>query len=190
MIGTLDCLEWTLLASFAHARANVHWNIASFFQSVLSSIFSFSLSHGGLFESVKLLRRDFHTLNGNALGNLVELLYDIVLENELQFLKLSGQNAWLNAFEFADVSGNNLTLINDVVVLAALVDEEEIVIHIILLLVGVGADHHVEGNVIRIVLVILEVVQLDLGILHPVLRLFKFPIIDLLQIFELLFDVL
>jgi hypothetical protein len=121
---------------------------------------------------------------------LVELLYGIIFEIKLQFLELTGQNAWLDAFELANVAGNHLTIINDVVILATLIDEEEVIIHIILLLVAIGADHHVEGNIIRIILIVLEIIKLDLGILHPILGLFEFPVIDLLQIFEFFVDVL
>ena len=121
---------------------------------------------------------------------MVEILNDIILESELELLELTSQDSWLNAFEFANVASNNLTIINDVVVLATFVDKQEIIIHIILLMVAISADHHVEGNIIRIILVVLEVVQLDLGVLHPVLGFFEFPIIDLVEIFELLVDVL
>lgn len=105
-------------------------------------------------------------------------------------MQLSSQDTWLNAFEFADVASNYLTVVDDIVVFATLVDEQEVVIHIVLLLVTIGANHHVEGDVIRIVLVILKIVKLYFGVLHPILGLLEFSIIHLLQVLEFFVDVL
>lgn len=96
----------------------------------------------------------------------------------------------MNALEFSNVSSNDLSVVNDVIVLAALVDQQEIIIHAVLLLVVVSTDHHIECDVVRIVLVVLEIIQLDLGICHPFLSLLELSVVNLLQILELLVNIL
>ena len=87
----------------------------------------------------------------------------------------------MNTLELANVASNNLSVVNDVSRLGAIVHEQEvIIIQIVVLLAGIGADHHVESDVIRIHFIILEVVQFDLGILHPILRLLELTIVYLL----------
>ena len=88
-----------------------------------SSVLGFPLGHSSLSESVKFLGRNFDSLDGNALGDRIELLYNIIFENELKLLQLSSQDTWLDAFEFADVASNYLTVVDDIVVFATLVDE-------------------------------------------------------------------
>ena len=96
----------------------------------------------------------------------------------------------MNALEFSNVSSNDLSVVNDVIVLAALVDQQEIIIHAVLLLVVVSTNHHIECDVVWIVLVVLEIIQLDLCICHPFLSLLELSVVNLLQILELLVNIL
>lgn len=112
---------------------------------------------------------------------MIQLLDSFIVKNELQFLQLLSQDARLNTLELTNVASNDFSVINDVCVLCTIVNEQEvIIIQIIILLAGIGTDHHVESDVIRIEFIIFEVVQFNLGIMHPLLCLLEFTVVNCL----------
>lgn len=180
------------LVSFRDARAwasDIDWNVVAILEGLDCEVVDFSLGHGSFLEGFELLGRDFDSLDGNALRNAIKSANDIILEDQLQLVELTGKDAWLHAFEFTNVSSDDLSGIDDVVVLATLIIQKEIVIVLHVRWAVVSTDHHLESDVVGIVLVIVEVVKLDLGVLQPVIRFLELSVINLLQVFEFLLDV-
>jgi len=105
------------------------------------------------------------------------------LEDKLKLLQLTCQDTWLNALELADLSSYHFSVVDDVVVLAAFVNKQKIVIHAVLWLVIVCSNHHFESDVVWIILVSLEVIKFYLGVLEPSFSFFKLSVVNLLKIF-------
>jgi hypothetical protein len=135
---------------------------------------------GSFLEGLKLFLRDFNSVNGVACGELLELSQLCVIKRNVEFVQMTGQQVWVCAFELLEEVEDVLSLDNDVDVVAFIVSEQIVVQVVICYVWLLGVEEHVEGDVVGVVLVGLEVVQLHFYRLEPLVGLLELGVVDTL----------